>query len=65
MMLRGVNARRPLFAKTGGLNEVAKGSSTMRKVWKPRFCMSATVRIDRENTNPERHHGMQQAIRLR
>jgi hypothetical protein len=26
-------------------------------VWKPRFCMSATVRTNRENTNPKRQRG--------
>src|SRR5271166_4216363 len=51
---------RQVFAKTGGPNAAANGSSTIRRVWKPRFCMCATVRTNRENTNPKRQGGIQQ-----
>ena len=59
-MLRGVKSMRQLFAKTGGPNAAANGSSTIRRVWKPRFCMSVTVRTSRENTNPKRRRGARQ-----
>ena len=60
MMLRGVKSMRQLFAKTGGPNAAANGSSTIRRVWKPRFCMSVTARTSRENTNPKRRRGARQ-----
>src|SRR5208283_2440618 len=60
MMLRGVKSMRQLSAKTGGPNAAANGSSTIRRVWKPRFCMSVTVKTSRENTNPKRRRGTRQ-----